>query len=396
MEQDTRLMPVLPIEAYTSEAWFEKEKEMVFGRVWNFAGFVEDLANPGDYVTVQVGNDNIMVVKGRDNRLRAFHNICRHRGTQLLRAVGKQQTAITCPYHNWVYNLTGELVSVPDEKTQFPNLDKKKFCLHKASVDIFRGMVFVHKDENPEQSLSDYFEGVMPYLSPVHKPLQLVEAKDFIIDEEVACNWKILVENFMDVYHLKQLHSKTLFMFDHDNAEFCYVGPHYMFKEPVVETDFNKRLAYQPLLPIKNAKKEAYVPMLFPNCGLAEGFNSWSVFHVIPLAPDRSRLVVRSKVEPQGLVDQIKLLPRYVNAYFAGQKMKKLAKNPDPMETYDFVAEDNYACEQQQKAIKSAKFSVGISAKHTEAQVRNYQQIVKDYMEGYPEKHQGLNTLEHI
>ena len=122
-----RKMPVLPVEAYTSREWFDREQELIFSRTWALAGLMEDIPEPGSYVSVQAGLNNIFVVKGRDHRLRAFHNICRHRGTQLLRAVGKTQKAITCPYHDWTYDLEGALISVPEEEKQFPGLDKS--CL---------------------------------------------------------------------------------------------------------------------------------------------------------------------------------------------------------------------------------------------------------------------------
>ena len=81
-----RKQGLLPVEAYTSQAWFDWEQEELFGRTWNFAGMTSDLKGPGDYLTVQAGVHPIFVVRGQDHRLRAFHNICRHRGTQLLRA----------------------------------------------------------------------------------------------------------------------------------------------------------------------------------------------------------------------------------------------------------------------------------------------------------------------
>lgn len=375
-----KLMPVLPVEAYTSQEWFDLEMKHIFGDTWQFAGLIEDVANPGDYVTVQCGHQNIMVVKGKDQRLRAFHNICRHKGTQLLRSVGKKQTAITCPYHSWVYDLKGQLQSVPDQERQFPDLDKKKFCLHKAAVETWRGMVFVHP--NPEaEPLHEYLCDVESYLSPLHKPEKLVELKNFAQEHVIHANWKLVAENFMDVYHLNHLHSKTLFMFNHDKASFGYAGPHYTFVEPVHEKDYQKRINSQPIKKISGIDSTlVYVPMIFPNIGLAESQTNWSTFHIIPLAPDKCKVVLRVKVEPMSTLDSIKNIPKFIGAYLTFLSMKS-RKDGDPMESYDFVLEDNYACEQQQKALQSKMFSVGASAEVTEAQCRKYQQIVKDFVE---------------
>ena len=121
--------------------------------------------------------------------------------------------------------------------------------------------------------------------------------------------------------------------------------------------------------------------MIFPNIGLAEGVTSWSTFHVIPLGPDKCKVDLRVKVEPLTTMDTIKRIPKFISSYFTALQMQKL-KDGDPMKSFDFVLEDNYACEQQQKALKSKMFSVGASAEVTEAQCRQYQQIVKDYVEG--------------
>ena len=131
----------LPIEAYTAPEWFEREQEELFGRVWQFGGFVEDVAEPGDFVTVQAGHHPLFVVREPDGSLRAFHNICRHRGTQLLRTTGKSRKSIICPYHHWTYSLDGDLKSIPGRKSEFPDTDLSTLCLHKASVATWREAV---------------------------------------------------------------------------------------------------------------------------------------------------------------------------------------------------------------------------------------------------------------
>ena len=214
---DERKMPVLPVDAYTSQEWFDREQRVIFSRVWRFAGFAEDITEPGQFISVQAGLNNIFIVMGRDRRLRAFHNICRHRGTQLLRAVGKAQRAITCPYHDWTYNLEGELVSVPEADKEFSGLDKTCLGLKPASVDLWRSMLFVHPDPQAG-SIMDWFGEIEPELGP-HRVEELIEYPDAATSYEIKANWKIVVENYIDVYHLAHLHSGTLAMYDHANAE---------------------------------------------------------------------------------------------------------------------------------------------------------------------------------
>ena len=238
---------ILPLEAYTDQAWFDLEMRHIFSTTWAYAGFIEDLSEPGQFKNVQAGLNNIIIVMGRDYRLRAFHNMCRHKGTQLLRAEGKVKKAITCPYHDWTYDLEGELISVPKMATEFADLDKSCLGLKRASVDCWRGMIWVHPDP-AAPSVSQWFGEVAPYLG-AHQPEKLVEAKDDIVVENIRANWKIVVENYIDHYHLAQLHSGTLNMYDHANAEFGFVGPHFAFWEPL-DPEYAENLSKKASMPL--------------------------------------------------------------------------------------------------------------------------------------------------
>ena len=231
MELTGRKQGRMPIEGYTSQEWFDREQEQVFEKCWQFAGFIEDATEPGDYLTAQVGRYPLVVICGEDHRLRAFHNICRHRGTQLLRATGKAQKVVTCPYHDWTYSINGQLQHVPEKEQEFPNLDLSSICLHKASVETWRGMIFVHPQPDAP-SLIDWVKDTEPYLGP-HQPDKLVEYVEGRTHHEIKANWKIVVENYIDGYHLAHLHSETLYMYDHSKIESRFVGPHFMFYEPL-------------------------------------------------------------------------------------------------------------------------------------------------------------------
>ena len=374
----------LPKEAYTSQEWFDKEQELIFGKTWQFAGFIEDIKEPGDYVTVQCGNTSILVVKGRDQRLRAFHNMCRHRGTQLLRAVGKKQKAITCPYHDWTYSLNGELINIPEKEEQFPDVDMCKLSLHNASVDVWRGMIFVHTDPKPEP-ITKYFEGVEEHLGP-HKPMELVEYEDSVYEKIIHANWKIVAENYIDVYHLAHLHSETLNMYDHSKAQFGFVGPHYVFWEPAVDKyrdNIDKLSPFKLIEGMEGDLLGAFVPWLFPNIGLSESESSWSTFHAIPLAPDKTKVIVRSKLREMTDWEYYKQSAKSYSSWHGimGGKTKYGNDDPnDPMATGDFMAEDVYACEQQQKSLSNPMFSIGATAVKTESTVRDFQKIIAEFM----------------
>ncbi len=369
----------LPKKAYTSEQWFQLEQEKIFEKNWQFAGFIEDLPEPGSFLTVQVGRYSLIVVKGPDEQLRAFHNMCRHRGTQLLRTCGKAGKVLTCPYHDWSYSLKGDLIAVPQEKTEFPDLDKKTLGLHKASVETWLGMIWVHPEPDAP-SLKHWLQGAEDYIGP-HRVEELYEDPDSITEHEIQANWKIVAENYIDGYHLAHLHSATLDMYDHQRQETGFVGPHFMFYEPLTEAYQKNLKTRSPLPVIDHFDKEnpigAYVPLLFPNLGIGASESSWSIFHIIPLAPDKTKVITRTRVMPVSNWSFYKQEWRSYQYYKdKGGKYKQGAEIDDPMMSGDFMAEDVFVCEQQQKSLASPLFSVGATAKKQEASVRGFQQWI--------------------
>ncbi|MCG8457554.1 MAG: aromatic ring-hydroxylating dioxygenase subunit alpha [Holophagales bacterium] len=381
----SRGMPILPIEAYTSQEWFDREQRAIFSNTWRFAGLAEDLTEPGQYLTVQAGLNNIFLVMGRDRRLRAFHNICRHRGTQLLRATGKTQKAITCPYHDWTYDLEGALIAVPEKEREFPDLDPACTGLLKASVDRWRGMLFVHPD--PEAgSIMEWFGELEPYLGP-HRPDELVEVEEGYSVHEIQANWKIVVENFIDAYHLAHLHSGTLAMYDHSKIQSGFVGPHFAFYEPLAPCyaeELEKKSALPLIDHVPREKVGAYVPLLFPCLGLAETESTWSTFHIVPLSPVSCRVESRTKVADVSSWEFQKQSWRSAG-FWSRQIRAKVDGDAeiDPMASADFVQEDIYACEQQQKSLRSPYFAVGATARRGEAAVRELQALVGQWVEGW-------------
>ena len=375
-------MPILPVEAYTSQEWFDREQEAIFSRTWAYAGFVEDLTEPGQYLSVQAGLNNIFVVMGKDRQLRAFHNICRHRGTQLIRSIG-QAAALRCPYHDWTYDLEGKLVGVPQRGKEFPDLDPSCISLFPASVGVWRGLIWVHPDPDAP-SLAEWFGGVEPHLGP-HRVEQLPELKRLGTAQMVEANWKIVVENFVDLYHLKHLHSATLATYDHDRGECSWHGPHFAFWEPLT-ADYAAAAERQspfPLLDeVRGENAGVWVPMLFPGIGFGEFENNWSLFHVKPVAPDRTWVTTRTRTAD---------VPRWRFAYQllrSGMLWRrprgKYEGDPktDPLSSGNLLLEDNFACEQQQRSLGSPQLEHGPSSQHGEAGVRRHQEIVLEWLNG--------------
>ncbi|WP_343562527.1 aromatic ring-hydroxylating oxygenase subunit alpha [Kiloniella sp. b19] len=368
----------LPVEAYTSREWFDQEQIAVFGKSWHLAGLAEDVTEKGSFLTVQAGNYPMIVLHGHDGRLRAFHNFCRHRGTRLLRGAGKAGKAITCPYHDWTYRCDGTLLSVPNEAEDFPDLDRACLHLKAGSVGFWRGMLFVHPQEDAIP-LRDWFGGLEPYLAP-YSPEKLVEYPGTQVEYSIRANWKIVAENYIDAYHLAHLHSGTLRMYDHKRIESRFVRDHFVFWQPCSEAYLKNLEINAPYPLIDHSPQEklgAYVPLLFPGIGLVESEVSWSVFHMQPVAPDETRVVVRSrfaKASGWRFARQYRQSTAFWEQ-FVRPKYANLDED-DPMGSADFMAEDIYVCEQQQQSFSSPEFEQGPSALVGEKAVREHQELI--------------------
>src|SRR5690242_19141665 len=129
---------LLPAEAYWSEEWFAQEQDSIFTHTWHLVASVDELAEPGCFVTYTAGRDPLVILRDLDGELRAFHNLCRHRGMPVAEGCGQQTTGLVCPYHFWNFGLDGSLRKVPQPE-QFPDLDLAKWGLLPASVATWAG-----------------------------------------------------------------------------------------------------------------------------------------------------------------------------------------------------------------------------------------------------------------
>ncbi len=385
MNKKLEKIMLLPKDAYLSESWFKQEQALIFEKNWQFAGFIEDLKE--NFLTVQVGRCNLIILKNAQQQLRAYHNLCRHRGTQLLRTCGKKKKTITCPYHDWSYSLEGELIAVPQEKIEFPELDKSRLGLHKAAVKEWLGMIWVHVDPNAP-FFFDWLGEAQKAVGP-HRVDELVEYPDTATQHDIKANWKIIVENYIDGYHLSHLHSNTLDMYNHQQQHSQFVGSHFAFYEPLSDKFKHNLKKMSPFPLIEHFTDEqpigAYVPMFFPNLGIAATESSWSIFHVIPLTPEVTRVITRTRLMPVSDWEFAKQASRSW-AYYSSQRSKydQPLQEDDPMESGDFMLEDVFACEQQQKALQSPLFSIGATARYQEAAIQEFQQHILNFMEIKP------------
>ncbi|MEM1232111.1 MAG: aromatic ring-hydroxylating dioxygenase subunit alpha [Pseudomonadota bacterium] len=196
----------LPFAAYTDRAVFAAEAERIFAREWVFVCMEGELPSIGDYLAITIANEPVIVLKARDGELRALSNICRHRGTVLLNeGFGTVDQYITCPYHAWAYDTLGALQAVP--YNQVISVDRSDHQLTAFQVESWNGLVFVNLDPNAAP-LDERLEGIDPFLSHF-EPQRFDQASSGEI-EVWQSNWKLVMENAMESYHLFKVHKSTL------------------------------------------------------------------------------------------------------------------------------------------------------------------------------------------
>jgi len=193
----------LPARYYVDPAVYAREAEAIFFRSWMYAAHVSALARPGDYVTVRVLDQNLIVIRGKDGILRGFYNVCQHRAHELLTGRGNAKV-VTCPYHAWSYHADGRLRTARGAE-KVAGFDKAAFCLKPVRVEAFVGFVFVNLDPDavPLAEQAGDLEAEVRAYCPEPEKLVLARTKDYAI----AGNWKNSLDNFLECYHCHVAHS---------------------------------------------------------------------------------------------------------------------------------------------------------------------------------------------
>ena len=195
----------LPGWAYFSQELFELECETLFKTHWQFVCHVNEAADIGAYVTFDVAGERALVIRGHDGILRAFHNLCRHRGSRIVPDVrGVCNKAMVCPYHGWAYNLDGGLRGIANRDT-FPPMQAEKWGLKPLEMEIWNGLVFIRFQAGPQPAVAEILARFDDEIAP-YDLANMVPTDSNSMDDLLPVNWKSVRDVDNEGYHVRQAH----------------------------------------------------------------------------------------------------------------------------------------------------------------------------------------------
>ena len=220
---ETPFVSTLAGHYYYDPEIYELEQERIFAQMWVCVGRAEAISGPGAYQVVTIGRESIIVVRGRDDVLRAFLNVCRHRGARLCNeAAGKLKGSIQCHYHAWTYGLDGRLIGAPNVLTE-EQFERALFGLLPVALEVWEGLIWLNLADFPdspnsptpigEQLNESIIERFGDYAAFARYHVRNLKVGKTIV-YDVKANWKLIIENFMECYHCAPMH-----------PEFCQLLP---------------------------------------------------------------------------------------------------------------------------------------------------------------------------
>jgi glycine betaine catabolism A len=282
----------LPGRYYTDPKIFQQELETFFCQMW-FCGLrAEQIPNPGDYQLCDVAGESIIVTRENGGALRAFYNVCRHRGTRMCNDErGKFAGSIQCPYHGWTYGLDGKLQIAPYmPEGEFRAED---YPLHSVNVDVWDGHVFLNLAPQPPPLAKQLADLPQKFAAWAMQDLRLHRQHVY----EVKANWKLIISNYNECLHCPVLHQMLCRVSDpmsgdNDSPQPTYIGGSMRFRAgaETMSVDGKRRREYLPGLSDEQRKRVLYYA-IYPNLLLSLHPDYVMAHRLWPQAVDRTRVV---------------------------------------------------------------------------------------------------------
>ena len=269
----------IPSSWYTEPRVFDLERQTVFSRSWQFAARVDQLTHPGDYVTTEIGGEPIVLVRGNDDVLRAFFNVCRHHAAAVMSEPEGRAPQLRCPYHGWTYSLEGELKGTPDFN-DVCNFDRASNGLVPVEVNVWEQWVFVRAGCGETSSPVVENELGKQIKSLDLGALHWFERRRY----ELNCNWKVFVDNYLDGgYHVPHLHKGLDSVLDYRNYTIANGERYCLQSSPIVSQDDE--------IGAVRSGQHAFYYWLYPNFMMNYYEGTLDTNLVRPLAIDRTEVI---------------------------------------------------------------------------------------------------------
>jgi len=333
----------LPQKYYTSDEVFAQEKERIFNYYWICVGHHSRIPDPGDYFLFNLMGESLIILRDKENQIRAFYNVCRHRGTRICEAEeGKFKNSIQCTYHAWTYGLDGNLIGAPFMK-EVEGFRWEEYPLHPAPVEVWEGFLFIHLSPgNP----APFVETYGPLIGRLSRWNMSDLASHKRISYDVKSNWKYVFQNFNECYHCPTIHPMlnkyaNYTSSENDLVEGPFLGGFLNITSGGSMTVTGRTCAIPLGVLDENENQRGYYYSILSNL-LLNIHSDYVMFHLLfPEGPGRSRIVSEWLFHPHA--DQ----------------------QPDfrPQEAVDFWHETNlqdwHVCELSQQGVESKAYTPG-------------------------------------
>ena len=340
----TKMEKTLRKDLYVKDSWFEKECLNIFHKEWFCVARTEDLAKPGEYRVINLTGESIILIHGKDGVIRAFFNVCKHRGCQLLDdndkegASGNLINNIRCPYHSWTYNFDGSLLKAPHLKI---NIKDQQYHLNEIKTEIWGGFIFLKIGKNNIQ--------LKNHLGNTPNQFIRYPIKDLIskvnIKYTIKANWKVIIENYNECYHCAGIH-----------PELCKVVPAFkknggsnlIWEEGVPQRKGTNTYTFtgttnRPPFPGLNAaeKERHFGQSIYPNLLISLSMDHIAAFIIFPVDSGKTIIDFKILFHPEAIS----------------------SNNFDPNDAAEFWdtanIQDWNICERVQKGMQSISFKQG-------------------------------------
>ena len=346
----------LPQRYFVSPEIFAEELQKIFATQWVLVGHQSQLAEPGDYFLADVAGESLIVAKDQRSTIRAFYNVCRHRGARLCEVGNEHLSAIQCPYHAWTYALDGRLLGAP-HMDETPGFNKAEYPLKPARLGLWEGFIFLNlaeQKETPRQSeattgrggyipLEKWFEPLRGKFSPWNMAA-LRSAKR--IEYDVRANWKLIFQNYSECYHCLGVHPELSKISPYDSSENDLIEGPFLGGFMRIASDKSLTMSGNACaFPVGNFGDEdfrfVFYYSVFPNMLLSLHPDYVMVHQLQPQSPERTLI--------------------FCDWFFNPDAFKRSDFNPeDAVEFWDMVnKQDWHVCELSQQGIASRAYEPG-------------------------------------